>query len=381
MTGLNRVSTLVLLAAAVVLCSCRPPAASRLSVEWKPDPAETNRWCVEVSGLAETHLNPDKLQDALTVYAEQGSLVDDVSLPPMLGRHEWRDGTLVFTPEFPLQPGLSYRAVFRAPGATNAVSVIARLRVPALQTEPSTVVSAVYPSADELPENLLKFYLHFSAPMSRGHIYDHIHLLDARGERIELPFLEIDEELWNPEMTRLTLFIDPGRIKRGVKPLEEIGPTLEAGQRYTLVIDREWRDAAGQPLAETFRKEFAVIASDRTPPEPKRWTIRAPAAASRDPLVVQFDEPLDAALAQRLVRVRSGERDLELAETRLGDGERELQFTPVEPWPRGELQLTVVTTIEDLAGNNVGKPFEVDLFEGVERRINRELVAVPFVTR
>jgi hypothetical protein len=182
-------------------------------------------------------------------------------------------------------------------------------------------------------------------------------------------------------MTRLTLFIDPGRIKRGVKPLEEIGPSLEAGQRYTLVIDREWRDAAGLPLAETFRKEFAVVAPDRTPPEPKRWTIRAPAAGSRDPLVVQFDEPLDAALAQRLIRVRADGRELELSEMHLTDGERGLEFTPVEPWPRGELQLTVVTTIEDLAGNNVGKPFEVDLFEGVEQRINRELVSVPFVTR
>ena len=34
-------------------------------------------------------------------------------------------------------------------------------------------------------------------------------------EAIELPFLEIDEELWDPAMMRLTLFIDPGRIKRG----------------------------------------------------------------------------------------------------------------------------------------------------------------------
>jgi hypothetical protein len=377
MIRLNRISRWLLLAAAVVLCSCRPSTAPRWSVEWKPDPAETNRWRVEVSGLARTPLTPVQLQQALKVYVDQESLVVNLNLPTMLGRHEWRDGTLVFTPEFPLQPGLSYRAVLRPPGVTNAPLVIARLRVPAAVVSASTVVNAVYPSANELPENLLKFYLHFSAPMTRGHIYDHIHLLNARGEAVELPFLEIDEELWDPEMMRLTLFIDPGRIKRGVKPLEEIGPSLEAGQRYTLVIDRDWRDAAGQPLAETFRKEFAVVAPDRTPPDPKRWTIRAPAAGSREPLVVEFDEPMDAALAQRLIHVLAEGRPLTLA-ARLANAERELQLVPVKPWPRGELQLRIVTIIEDLAGNNVGKPFEVDSFAGVERRLTNDVVTLAF---
>ena len=37
-----------------------------------------------------------------------------------------------------------------------------------------------------------------------------------------------------------------------------------------------------------------------------------------------------------------------------------------------------INSIEDLAGNNVGKPFEVDLFEGIERRISSEVVSVPF---
>jgi hypothetical protein len=41
----------------------------------------------------------------------------------------------------------------------------------------------------------------------------------------------------------------------------------------------------------------------------------------------------------------------------------------------------VQTTIEDLAGNNIGKPFEVDTFEGVERRITNQTVSVPFEIR
>ena len=46
-------------------------------------------------------------------------------------------------------------------------------------------------------------------------------------------------------MTRLTLLLDPGRIKRGVRPLEEIGGALQVGRTYTLVIDDAWPDAKG----------------------------------------------------------------------------------------------------------------------------------------
>src|SRR5262249_9129673 len=149
-------------------------------------------------------------------------------------------------------------------------------KVPQPPKVSTTEVREIYPSADVLPENLLKFYLHFSAPMSRGHIYDHIHLLDEKGRAVELPFLEIDEELWNPAMTRLTLFIDPGRIKRGVTPLEEIGPSLQAGRQYTLQIDHDWKDGAGNSLKRDFRKVFKVAPPDREPPDPDTWKIRAP---------------------------------------------------------------------------------------------------------
>ena len=61
-----------------------------------------------------------------------------------------------------------------------------------------TVVARVTPSADRVPENLLKFYLHFSAPMSRGEVYDRVRLLDARRPAVDLPFLGLGEELWDP---------------------------------------------------------------------------------------------------------------------------------------------------------------------------------------
>ena len=154
----------------------------------------------------------------------------------MLGVYSFKDGVLRFEPQFPLDRMVIYVAWFNPTGLDGFKSApplpIYSFFLPALPPAPATVVRQVYPSADVLPENLLKFYIHFSAPMRSGDIYRHIHLRDEAGKDIELPFLELGEELWNPAMTRLTLFIDPGRIKREFKPLEEIGPSLEIGRAH-----------------------------------------------------------------------------------------------------------------------------------------------------
>jgi hypothetical protein len=267
------------------------------------------------------------------------------------------------------------------PGGSKAAAVTSEFQSPRRSETPATLVSHVYPSADMLPENLLKFYLHFTAPMSRGNIYDHIRLRDESGKEVDLPFLEIDEELWDTTMTRLTLIIDPGRIKRGVRPLEEIGPALEAGKSYTLVIGRELRDGAGITLKEGFQKAFKVASPDREPPDPARWKVQAPKAGARDPLALIFPEPMESALARRLIRVAGSSGEIVKGKVSLEDQERLWTFTPDQVWRRGRYQLLIQTTLEDLAGNNIGKPFEVDLFEGVERRLSTKSVKRSFEIR
>jgi hypothetical protein len=359
------------------------------SIRWTSDPADPYKVVVEVYSLSADAIerlrrskpSPARWQRLLSVYVGQEGRMSASDLPPMAGAYRVEANALRFEPQFPLEPGLWYRAVFRPdqlPGANKAAPITSAYQSPMRSAAPTTLVSRVYPSADTLPENLLKFYVHFTAPMSRGDIYDYIRLRDESGKDVELPFLEIGEELWDPTMTRLTLIIDPGRIKRGVRPLEEIGPALEAGKSYTLAIGREWRDGAGNPLKENFQKAFKVAPPDREPPDPARWKVEAPGADSRDPLAVVFPEPMDHALSLRLIRVAGDQGGMVEGKVSLEEQERRWTFTPDNVWRRGRYQLIIHTTLEDLAGNNIGKPFEVDLFEGVERRLSTTTVKLSF---
>jgi hypothetical protein len=373
--------------------SAAAPLPSQFSVRWIADSADTNRAVVEVAGFSASSLKQlrqanwktEQWQRLLAVYAEQGDLLADIGLPAMLGVYRVTADALRFEPQFPLEAGLAYRATFQpeqAPGAqrTSGRPISAVLQRPVRRTEATTVVAQIYPSTSTVPENLLKFYVHFSASMSGGHIYEHIHLLNDAGQPVELPFLEIDEELWNPDMTRLTLFIDPGRIKREVKPLEEIGPSLEEGKGYTLVIDRGWKDSAGVPLKESRRKAFRVGPADREPPDPARWKVLSPKSGTRDPLNIAFPEPMDQALAHRMIQVKLAPGGVK-GSVALEDQERRWTLVPAEMWRAGSYQLTVQTTIEDLAGNNIGKPFEVDVFDGIQRRLTNSTVTVSFEIR
>lgn len=390
----TRAALIAALVVVAVVCLQSAPATSQYSIRWTRNSSDASKVAVEVSGVDPTGLQllrqsgwtEGQWQKLFSVYADQGDLLADLSLPAMLGSYRVETNAIRFEPRFPLESGIRYRAVFRpgllpnASGSANETlaSVFRALDKPA--TTP-TFVSQIYPSGDVVPENLLKFYLHFSAPMSRGHIYDHIHLIAESGREIELPFLQLDEELWNADMTRLTLFIDPGRIKRGVRPLEEIGPSLETGKNYTLVLDREWRDSAGQLLEETFRKTFRVDPPDRQPPDPSKWTITTPKSGTRDALLLKFSKPMDHALAQRVIQVVGDTDNSVKGQTSLADHERQWLFVPDAAWKTGPHQLVVARTLEDLAGNNIGKPFEVDLFEKVDRKLITSAVKLPFEVR
>lgn len=306
---------------------------------------------------------PSGWSSVFRVYAGSGDV------PPLLGQYAVSAGSLTFRPKYPVSPGMRLRAVFLPAGLERTFDI------PKREMKATTRVVQVYPTTSEIPENQLKLYIEFSAPMSRAEAWRHLRLLKADGNAVELPFLEIDQEMWDAESRRLTVLFDPGRIKRGVKPLEDIGPAIESGHRYTLVIDAAWRDAEGAPLTGDYKREIRVVDADRGAVDPASWHVSALKAGTSDPLVVRFREPLDWALAQRLIWVDGMQGQIEL-----GPQEREWRFTPSVAWGSGPYLLRVDTSLEDLAGNRVGRTFDIDTFDTfsrVSRRVERQVLSIP----
>ncbi len=208
-----------------------------------------------------------------------------------------------------------------------------------------------------------------------------IQLLDDTDHPVNDPFLELAEELWSHDGTRFTLLFDPGRIKRGLKPRQEVGPVLEAGKAYMLVIDRDWLDAKGNPLRSGFRKSFRAGPPDETSPDPKTWKIEPPEVATCNALEVRFPEALDRALLDRLIAVTDDAGGVVGGQVSTTDRETAWRFTPRKPWRVGSYRLTVVTDLEDVAGNSVARPFEVDATGPVTSRVTNETVSLPFRNR
>lgn len=295
----------------------------------------------------------------------QLSLLDDEGRPlaAIFGSYQRRGDRLVFTPRYQLAAGERYQARLTLSPSRTLVRDY-RPPVPVQDEASRPVVERVYPSGDALPANHLKFYIYFSQPMRQGRaIFDQIHLLDEQGN--PAPDVWRRTELWTPDARRLTLWIHPGRIKQGVNLREEFGPVLHPDRRYSLRIDDTLQSAAGATMAKAFVKSFRTLPEDARRPLPQHWKITPPVVGGRGALTVEFGEPLDYAMLQRLLTVHTADGKQLAGEIFTPEGETAWHFRPAVPWQGDAYQLRADELLEDLAGNTPVRVFDTDLTQPV----------------
>jgi len=294
--------------------------------------------------------------------------------PSIFGKVTSEGGQILFAPRFPFQRGKSYTIVVVGDGEVKTSEL---LDVPAKESK-RTAIDSLYPSADEIPENLLRFYVQFSAPMRKGDIYSHIRILNENGDEIELPFLEIEQELWSRDSTRLTLLLDPGRFKRGLKPREEMGPILVSGQEYSLVIDGKWKDANGQSIGKDVVKRFLAVSEDHVQPDPSSWKVSVPKSGSKEVLTVTFDGSIDWSMLFRSITLLDSDARTVAGSISVSEHETVWTFTPEQVWEKGSYTISVDPSLEDAAGNSVGRQFDVDVFEKTESSNDGTISSISF---
>ena len=340
----------------------------RLELAWSEHQGHE---CIRVQGWTETELHeltglaPSVLGRRLVFlpseFIERGTHI--YALQPLPGSFKTDGNAICFIPRFPFLDGTSYSLVVGSvTEERDGTSEIWAIKRPPRAGEATTDVLGIYPSAHELPVNQLKFYVHFSSPMSEGWAVRAIHVHRAdNGEPLSGVFLAMEPELWDRERRRLTLLLEPGRIKRGLAPNMESGYPLVEGVPIVISIEAEFRDATGRPLRTGAERCYEVAKPVRIRVESANWQYHYPDAGSTDPLAVEFDRPLDYALLRHCLWVTDAAGVPVVGQESIGSGEWSWQFEPRLPWEDSRYVVMVDPRLEDLAGNSLIRVFDRDL--------------------
>ncbi len=272
----------------------------------------------------------------------------------ILGEFGQENGAFRFTPLIPFTRGLQYEILI---GGARVGS----FKIPEGNPEDAPILLGIFPSADTLPENLLKIYLKFSLPMREGQSGSFVTLIKNNTDTIKNAFLDLQPELWNADRTMLTLWLDPGRIKRDLQPNKKLGAPLISHNNYRITIAKEWQNQQNQNLNHTYSKNIISADRDSLSPQPSKWKIETPAKNTTGILQISFFESLDYGLLNETLSVyTNGGKNLP-GNWKFSETESVAFFTPKEKWSAGAYSLRVETRLEDVSGNNINRPFDRDV--------------------
>jgi hypothetical protein len=210
----------------------------------------------------------------------------------------------------------------------------------------------ISPQARVLPANTLRFYIHFPKSAEAHFDRDRLWLLNEEEQVVRDPFLVLSQELWSLDGHRLTVLMEPGRIKRGLGAGPPHHLALVVGRAYSLVVT-----ALGQTARHTFCVSDPVLeAVNET-----CWRLVCPTVGSLDPAFVHFDRVMDAALCENEIGVLTASGELVQTRVSLALDGTATQLIPSHPWRAGEHRLVVSERLEDVCGNRLGEALDHDL--------------------
>jgi hypothetical protein len=209
----------------------------------------------------------------------------------------------------------------------------------------------ISPEAKVLPANTLRFYIHFSRPGEAHFDREQLWLINEEGQVVPDPFLILSQELWSIDGRRLTVLMEPGRIKRGMGEAPSHEPAFVVGRIYSLVIT-----ALGQTGRHTFRVSDPILeAIDETD-----WRIVSPNVGSLDPAILHFDRIMDAALCEDELEIMTTSGEVVQTRVSLSPDGTTMEFIPKRPWSAEEHSLVVSDRFEDVCGNRLGEALDHD---------------------
>lgn len=273
----------------------------------------------------------------------------------ILGELTAEETNITFTPVIPFTHNVNYQ--IRHDGR-----IVGEFRTKKGQLSTTPRITAIYPKLDTVPENLLKMYITFSEPMQEVRsALDFIEVIDLTTQEKTHIFLPLETELWNTEHTELTLWLDPGRIKKDLIPNKELGIPIKKGHSYAIRILSDWQSAQGMALGKITEKKIVVGSRDATSPSIAKWSVTAPTKDTKEGLGISFDESLDAMLIEKNIRIVHEKNGVVPGGFLVMKNASSVLFVPKDVWKKGRYQVSVESSLEDMAGNNLNRLFDTDL--------------------
>lgn len=282
-------------------------------------------------------------------------LTDNKNIP-VLGTIKQKGEKSVFTPAIPFTKGQTYAV------KKNQLP-LGEFKIKNSRQSSAEIIN-IFPTADYVPQNLLKMYIQFSEPMQAiGKSSDYIKIYDAETMEEKSVFLKLENELWNKEQDLLTLWLDPGRIKKDLIPNKENGMPLISGNSYRMEISRNWQTKSGNNLEKDFIKLIQVGNNDNIKPDIKSWSLQIPKSNTNKELRIDFNEILDSQLALETIAIYDSEENYVPGKFSLLKEEGGVSFVPLDNWRLGDYTIEIESRLEDLAGNNLYRLFDTDLLK------------------
>lgn len=328
----------------VVFFSCNSTQDNNIKIIWINHKASA----IHLPETLFKEIPRDSLTDYLRIILHDSK--DSIAI---LGDLQLKNN-IIFEPLLPFSRGSDYEVFYKN-------KKIGEFSISEADKKDLPELTACYPQQDTLPENLLKIYLAFSHPMSEGHSNEFITVIKNNRDTLQDEFLNLQPELWNEDRTVLTIWFDPGRIKRDLQPNMQLGAPLKESEKYQLIISHKWKDALGVSLQKDFTKLFVTGSRDGLSPNTAHWRLVLPDKNSQGALTVISDEPLDHFLFAECLHIIDERGVMVKGKFEIDSMDNSCHFFPSTKWIAGKYSLIVESRLEDLAGNNLNRPFDRDI--------------------
>lgn len=280
------------------------------------------------------------------------------------GKYSLQAGKLCFRPHFDLLPGGTFVVHAILGGDTTS----RRFTVPQASgplPDPAKI-TGIYPRARTIPANTLLFYVEFDAPMNPDdQAYRHVSFINDSGDTLRNVWRH--KSHWLKNNTVLVLMLHPGRIKRGIDFMKELGEIFVPGQEYRLLVGNGLVDAHMQPLTATSERKYTITTEDREIPYCETNRFKAPTKPG-SALVLAFSEPMDYATLFEGTFIRKKETGERIMGVFLpARDESTWKFVPYSPWGQGHYEVEFSPEVSDFAHNNLYRPFEITSLEELEK--------------